>query len=88
MQFRELLDGCGIRSMSLSGSGVFKDAATLNQATADCIAQTLRKFRIIHVGFKTFEASFKITSLERAGEYNAEQTYSLSMESSGAFTVV
>ena len=85
-QFREILDACGIRSFSASGSGVFTDGVTLDQALADCIAGTLRLFQIVDVGGLTFEGLFKITSMEQSGEYNAEQTWSLSLESSGEIT--
>jgi len=89
-QFRELLDSCGIRTFSLSGSGVFTDESTLLQAQTDCVNGTLRKFQIVDAATAgvTFEGTFKITTLERAGEYNAEQTYSLSMENSGEVTIV
>jgi predicted secreted protein len=34
----------------------------------------------------TFSGSFKIATLERAGDFNNEQTWSMSLESSGAVT--
>lgn len=87
-QFRTFLDGAGIRSMSLSGSGVFKEDQTLNQAHDDWSAQTLKKYRVIDdAAGKTFEALFKITTMERAGEYNGEQTWSVTLESSGEITI-
>ena len=74
--------------MSLSGSGVFTDSTTLSQAQTDCLAGTLRSFKIVdNDSGVTFEADFKITSLERAGEYNGEMTYSMSMESSGTIAI-
>lgn len=88
-QFREILDECGIRSFSMSGSGVWTNAATLKEAITDALAGTLIKYQIVDTftGGLTFEGLFKMTSLERAGEYNAEQTFSLSLESSGEITV-
>lgn len=87
-QWKEILDGAGIRSMSLSGSGIFNTSTTLSQALADMLAGTLRNFQIVDdAGGDTFTGLFKITSLERAGEYNGEQTWSLSMESSGEIVV-
>lgn len=87
-EFREILDQTGIRSFSVSGSGLFANAATLTEAITDCINGTLRKFQIVNVIGLTFEGFYKITSMELAGEYNAEKTYSLSLESSGEITVV
>lgn len=89
-QFREILNACGIRSFSMSGSGIWTDAATLKEAITDTINGTLRKYQVVDTftGGLTFEGLFKMTSMERAGEYNAEQTYSMSLESSGEITVV
>lgn len=87
-EYREILDTAGIRSMSVSGSGIFTSDANLAQIRADVIAGTLRNFQIVDTDAgDTFTAAFKIVSLERAGEYNAEQTYSISLESSGTITV-
>lgn len=88
-QNRLLLDGAGIYSMSVSGSGVHDgDGATLNLIDDNCQSQTLTPFQVVDDDSgRTYEASFKITSFERAGDYNNEQTYSISLESSGAVTV-
>lgn len=88
-QFRELLDTCGIRSFDVSGSGVFTDAVTHKEAITDAVNGTLRKYQVVDTftGGLTFEGLYKLTSFERAGEYNAEQTFSLSLASSGEVTV-
>ena len=86
-QWKELLDGAGIRHMALSGSGVFTNAANEQLARTRCLNGTLANYRISD-GINTFTAKFKITKLERAGDYKGEQNYSLSFESSGAVTVV
>lgn len=87
-QWREVLDGAGIRSMSMSGSGIFTNSATLSQARADAINGTLRKFKMIDSDSgDTFTGLFKITSMERGGEHNGEMTWSMSLESSGEVTV-
>lgn len=87
-EWKELLDGAGVKSMSISGSGVFNTSTTLSQAITDWAAQTLRNFQIVDADSGlTFQGAFKITSMERAGEYNGEQTWSMSMESSGTITI-
>lgn len=88
-QYRTLLDGAGIRSMDISGSGIHTgDAATLDLIDDNCMAGTLTNFQIVdNDSGRTYQASFKITSFERAGEYNGAQEYSLSLMSSGSITV-
>ena len=86
-QWKELLDGAGIKDMSISGSGVFTDSATEAQMQTDCLAQTLRKFRILNNdNSHYFEGYFKIVSVEQQGEYDKTINWSLKLQSSGAVT--
>jgi TP901-1 family phage major tail protein len=84
-QWKEILSAAGIRGVSLSGDGVFKDEATFKKARTIALAQTLRNFQLfVNTAGDYWSGSFKITSMEQSGEYNAESTYSMSLESSGA----
>lgn len=86
-QWKTLIDGAGIKSCAISGSGVFEQDTIINQLRVDMLAQTLRNFRVIeHSSGDYFQGAFKITALERSGDYNNEQTWSVSLESSGAIT--
>lgn len=87
-QNRTLLSGAGIKSMSVSGSGIFTNSATLSLMEDDFISQVLVNFRLVDADSgRSYTGAFKITSFERGGAYNAEQTYSVSLESSGAITI-
>ena len=95
---RTLLAGAGVNSLSVSGSGVFTDAASevavrtafaAQQNTSDgSSAQTaaFESFQFIMPNLGTYTGAFQITSLEYAGEYNGEATYSMSFESAGYIT--
>lgn len=86
-EWKELVDAAGIRSVSVSGSGVFTDSATESQMRTDALAQTLRKFRLLDSSNSDYyEGTFKITSMEEASEYNGERNWSISLESSGPVT--
>lgn len=86
-QWREYLDTAGIKSMSISGSGVFKSDATLALARTNFGTQTLTNFQIVHDSVSvTLQGAFKITTLEYSGEFNGEQIWTISLESSGAIT--
>lgn len=88
-QFREILASAGIRSLSMSGSGVYTgDSATLQAIEAAALAGTLVSFQMVDDNnSRTYEADFKVVSFEWSGEYNTEMTYSISLESSGTITV-
>lgn len=84
---RDLLDGGGVDSMSISGSGVFKDDASQLALESACIAKSLDNYQIAFDGDRTYEGAFQVVSVEYAGEYNGEHTYSVSLESSGEVTI-
>ena len=88
-EWREILDGAGIRMMTFSGSGIFNNDANLAQMRDACINGSLLTMRIRQdsAPTATYQGTFKCTSFEVAGEYNAEQTYNLTFESSGQVTV-
>jgi len=87
-QWSEILDRAGINSVSLSGSGVFKDDASLALARKLVLDRILRNWQVLVNGSAGdyWQGCFKMTTLEQAGDYNNEQTYSISLESSGPVT--
>ena len=84
--WRELLAGAGVRSASLSGSGVFKDDATDERARQIFFDGQMPDFQVIIPDFGTIEGPFQITAIEYAGTHNGEATYELSLASAGALT--
>ena len=84
--YRTLLANAGIQSLTISGSGVFTDAAVEETLRGYLGSATLKNFQVVIPDFQTYEGEFQLTSLEYAGEYNGEVTYSLTLESSGQIT--
>lgn len=85
-RWRELLAGAGVKRASVSGRGLFKDAASdamVRQAFFDGVLKTCQ---VIVPDFGTIEGLFQISSLEFSGEHNGEVTFDLSLESAGALT--
>ncbi|GHE86401.1 phage major tail protein, TP901-1 family [Aliiroseovarius sediminilitoris] len=81
--WRELLGGAGVKSASISGSGVFKDATTDERARQIFFDNEVPDFQVIVPDFGVVEGPFMITSVEYAGSHNGEATYELSMASAG-----
>ena len=85
-RWRELLDGAGARSASISGSGIFKDAASdamIRQAFFDGAAVVAQ---IVVPDFGVLEGPFQITSLEYSGAHDGEATFETSLSSAGALS--
>lgn len=84
--WRELLTGAGVRSATITGSGVFKDDST-DERTRDIFFNSQTPdFQVIVPDFGTIEGPFMVTSLDYAGNHNGEATYEMSLASAGAIT--
>ncbi len=82
--WRELLAGAGVRSASLSGSGVFKDEGTDERARQIFFDGETPDFQVIVPDFGVIEGPFQITAIEYSGNHNGEATYEMTMASAGA----
>lgn len=82
-RWRELLEGAGVKRASVSGSGIFKDAATDATARQVFFDGTIRNWQVIVPDFGTLAGPFQMTALQYAGEHNGEVSYEMSLESAG-----
>ena len=84
--WRELLAGAGVKSASISGSGVFRDAQTDERARQIFFDGEQPVFQVLIPDFGVVEGAFQITSIEYAGTVEGEATYELSLSSAGSLT--
>jgi len=84
--WRELLAGAGVKSASISGSGVFRDANTDERARQIFFDGEVPAFQVIIPDFGIVEGPFQITAIEYAGSHNGEATYEMTLSSAGALT--
>ncbi|MAL42893.1 phage tail tube protein [Hyphomonas sp.] len=83
---RDILDGGGVTSMSITASGVYDDTTALNRMIGFVNAGTTQAYVLTFGDGSNYSGNFKITSFEKSGDYNTEATYSLTIESSGQVT--
>ena len=81
--WRELLAGAGVKSASISGSGVFRDASTDERARQIFFDGEVPQFQVVIPDFGVVQGPFQITGIEYAGSYNGEATYELTLASAG-----
>ncbi len=84
--WRELLAGAGVRTAAISGSGIFKDAASdaaLRRVFFDGTAPT---FEVVIPDFGIVTGPFQLTSLEYSGEHDGEAAFEVSLVSAGPLT--
>lgn len=82
--WRELLPGAGVRSVSVSGAGIFTGSAAELRLKASALAGTVDDYELSFEGGERLQGCFLLTRLDYAGDYNGERTYTLALESSGA----
>jgi len=87
-RWRELLEGAGVRRASLSGRGLFRDAASDELIRQTFFDGLIRDMQIVIPDFGTIEGPFQIAAFELAGEHNGEVTFDASLESAGELTFV
>ena len=87
-QWRELLDGAGIRSAAIRGSGIFKDAASDVAIRGLFFAGAIANWQVVVPDFGTVTGPFQIASLEFAGRHDGEVTFDLALESAGEISFV
>jgi TP901-1 family phage major tail protein len=84
--WRELLAGAGVKSATISGSGVFRDANTDERARQIFFDGEIPDFQVVIPDFGVVEGPFQITALEYAGSHNGEATYEVTLASAGVLT--
>lgn len=85
-QWRELLANAGMRSATLTGAGVFRDAASDAQMRTLFWGAGIANFQVIIPDFGRMTGPFQITALDYAGTYDGEAVFELTLASAGALT--
>ncbi|MDF1668684.1 MAG: phage major tail protein, TP901-1 family [Roseovarius sp.] len=88
--WRELLGGAGVKSASVSGSGVFRDEASDERAREIFFNGETPDFQVVIPDFGIVEGPFQVTSIDYGGTHDGEATYDLALASAGqlVFTAI
>lgn len=82
-RWRELFGGSGVRRCGVTGSGIFKDAASDETVRQHFFDGVTFNCQLVMPDFGTIEGPFLITSLEYSGNHDGEVTFETAMESAG-----
>lgn len=85
-RWRELLAAAGTQSVSISGSGVFRDAAADAVLRQTFFDGAIPRCEIVVPDFGVMTGRFLVSSLEYAGRHDGEATYQIALESAGTVT--
>lgn len=81
--WRELLPTGGIKSVSISGAGVFTGSAAETQLKNRALTGAVDHFEVSFESGERLRGIFQIARLDYSGDFNGERTYTLALESSG-----
>lgn len=83
-RWRELLAGAGARRAAISGSGVFRDAASDARLRTLFFDGTIADVQIVVPDFGTLQGPFQISAIDYRGDHAGEVTFDMALESAGA----
>jgi len=82
--WRELIAGAGVKSASVSGAGVFKDAPSDALIQQTFFTQATRVFQLVIPDFGVLEGPFLIEALDYSGDHDGEAAFAITLASAGA----
>ena len=88
-RWRELLAGAGVQRASISGAGIFKDAASDATIRQKFFSGEVSGWQMAVPDFGVIQGPFQIAALEYSGAHDGEVGFEIALESAGAisFTV-
>jgi TP901-1 family phage major tail protein len=84
--WRELIAGAGVKSATVSGAGVFKDAASDEAMRAAFFNQTARNWNLVIPSFGVLAGAFLIEALDYTGDHDGEAAFAVTLASAGPIT--
>jgi TP901-1 family phage major tail protein len=84
--WRELLGGAGLKSASLKGQGIFKDAASDETIRQIFFNAALVSWQVVIPALGSVTGLFHVSALEFSGRHDGEITFELALESAGPLT--
>ncbi len=81
--WRQLLPAGGVRSVSISGAGVFTGSVAELRLKSLVMNGAVDRFEVSFESGERLRGAFQVTRLDYSGDFNGERSFALSLESSG-----
>ena len=85
---RELLENCGIQSVSIKAQGCISSADSYKKISYAANTGEILNCKINSDNGEIFAGAFILSAFETSGEYNKEGLYSITLESADSFSRV
>ena len=84
---RTLLAQGGVKSFTITGSGIFQDDASEQSVLSAFDGASFTNFQFLVPDYNTFTGAFQVTTLDYTGTYNGAVQYSMTFESASTVTI-
>ena len=84
--WRALLDGAGLRRVSVSASGVFMNAGGEALVRDRAFSGAGASYRLVFANGDQAEGPFHVTALTYSGDHDGERSYTIALDSAGPVT--
>jgi TP901-1 family phage major tail protein len=84
--WKELLAGAGLKSATIKGQGIFKNAASDSTIRGYFFNGTIVNWQIVIPAFGTVTGPFQISALDFGGRHDGEVTFDVNLNSAGQLT--
>lgn len=84
--WRRLLGSAGIRNITLSGAGLFTDAASEETLRGYAFSGTINNYQFVFANGDGITGPFVVAEYERRGDHDGEELYALTLASAGDIT--
>ncbi len=85
--WREFMQGAGVKSVEVSGEGVFVDALSDAKLSTAFFEREIPDFELVIPEFLTLRGPFLISELNYGGQHFDEAEFSITLKSAGALQV-
>lgn len=82
--WRQILNDCGNQTVTITGSGVFKNSTADQYIRSAFFNPNLQPLRVIQDDGHYYSGNFKVSKIQYQGAYNDTLLYDYTLESSGA----
>ena len=82
--WQQRLSGAGVRSLSISATGLFQDSVVEETVRAWAFDQSINSFQLTFENGDRLYSQFQISNYERSGDHDGAETYTLTLNSHGA----
>lgn len=82
-EWKQLANSAGVKSLAVTGNGIFTDASSEEVLRQNAFASSVNKYQLFLANGDYVTGPFVVASYERSGSHDGAESYSIILESAG-----